>query len=168
MAPADDLQETVAHVAVRRLQDRYADIVTRRSWDELADIMHPEVKVTLDLAERALAFQGPEEVAHFVSRQLDHFDFFAFVVLNSVVEIRADMQKAASRLYMQEARQTIATGERSDIFGVYHDVMERSEDRGWLFTERHYRSLARTNPSDEATDMRVLGMNAMDLGELLA
>jgi hypothetical protein len=163
-----ELRETVAYVAIRRVEERYADIVTRRAWDDLTTILHPGVTIRLDLAGRSMAFHGPDELAGFVSRQLDHFDFFEFVLLNCVVEIDSDFRRAAARTYMQEARQTIATGERSDVFGVYHDVLELTEDRRWLITERHYRSFARTNPAGEETDMTVLGLKSIDLGDLLA
>lgn len=167
-AQADDLTQAIAWVAIRRVQERYADVVTRRAWDELSSLMHPEVTIRLDLADRSMSFEGPEEIATFISKQLDHFDFFEFVILNSVMEIRPDARRAASRTYIQEIRQRIITGERSEVFGVYHDVLERADEGGWLITERHYRSFARTNPPGEETDMTVLGLRPMDLRDLAA
>ncbi len=179
MNTADSLEETVAYVALRRVQNRYADIVTRRAWDELHEIMSPDVVVSIDLGDRTLEYRGVEELGSFISRQLEQFDFFEFVILNTVLKIDLSAGKAAARMYMQEARQTIATGRRSDTFGVYHDVFVNDSDRGWLLSHRRYRSYARTNtgadltdagePEAEGTaDLTVLGIKDIPLTDLLS
>ncbi|MEZ5166708.1 MAG: nuclear transport factor 2 family protein [Acidimicrobiales bacterium] len=150
MSPIDEedgsaaLDETIAYVALRRLQSRYADIVTRRAWPEFHEIMRPDCVVTVDLIDRAIDFNGPQAIGDFIGGQLEQFDFFEFVILNTVMEIDAAAGTAGARMYMQEARQNVADGQRSDTFGVYHDRFVRDADGRWWFARRHYRSYART------------------------
>lgn len=158
--------ETVAWVALRRLQNRYADIVTRRAWPELHDIMRPDCTVTVDLLDRRIEFAGPGEIGDFIGTQLEQFDFFEFVILNTVMEIDASAGTAAARMYIQEARQNRADGRRSDTFGVYHDAFDRDPDGRWWFRRRRYRSYARTDPAGADTDLTVFDLPAMDLGDL--
>ena len=162
------LAETVAYTAIRRTQDRYADIVTRRAWSELAEIIRPDCRITVDLLDRAIHFNGPIEIGNFISGQLAQFDFFEFVILNTVMKIDTDVGRAGARMYMQEARQDIATGRRFDTFGVYHDRFERDNKGCWWFARRHYRSYARTNPADHEQEMVVFEIPELDLSELAA
>ncbi|GJM39272.1 MAG: hypothetical protein DHS20C19_26390 [Acidimicrobiales bacterium] len=158
--------EAAAYTAVRRTQDRYADIVTRRAWPELDGIMRADCVVTVDLVDRAIDFRGPQAIGDFIAGQLEQFDFFEFVILNTVIEIDARAGRAGARMYMQEARQEIATGRRTDTYGVYHDRFERDEDGRWWFARRHYRSYARTNPAEDEADMVVFGLADFDLAAL--
>ncbi len=179
MNTADSLEETVAYVALRRVQNRYADIVTRRAWDELHDIMCADVVVSIDLGDRTLEYRGVEELGGFISKQLEQFDFFEFVILNTVLKIDFRAGRAAVRMYMQEARQTIETRQRSDTFGIYHDVFVDDPDRGWLLSHRRYRSYARTNTGADpahaggleaggSADLTVLGIHEISLTDLLS
>ena len=102
-----ELDETVAYVTLRRLQNRYADIVTRRAWPELAEIMRPDCVITVDLVDRAINFDGPTAIGDFIATQIEQFDFFEFVILNTVMEIDAEAGRATARMYIQEARQSV-------------------------------------------------------------
>ncbi len=159
--PASDgteLDETVAYVALRRLQNRYADIVTRRAWPELAEIMRPDCVIKVDLVDRAINFDGPSAIGDFIAAQIEQFDFFEFVILNTVMKIDAEAGRATARMYMQEARQSVESGERCDTFGVYHDHLERDNDGRWWFARRRYKSYARTNPSGAGADLTVFDL----------
>ncbi|MEM7139768.1 MAG: nuclear transport factor 2 family protein [Actinomycetota bacterium] len=162
----NDLAETAAYTAIRRTQNRYADIVTRRAWPELATIMRSDCRITVDLLDRAIDFHGPTEIGDFIGGQLEQFDFFEFVILNTVMEIDPDAGRAGARMYMQEARQEIATGRRADTFGVYHDRFERDDDGRWWFARRHYRSYARTNPAGSDDELTVFELPELDLDAL--
>ena len=160
------LAQTVDYVALRRLQNRYADIVTRRAWPELHEIMHPDCVVTVDLRDRAIDLDGPGPIGDFIGTQLEQFSFFEFVILNTVIDIDSESGTAAARMYMQEARQNVSDGRRSDIYGVYHDRFERDDDQRWWFARRLYRSYVRSNPAGSDTDLTVFDLPNIDLGEL--
>ncbi len=146
----DDIAEMVAYTKLRRLQNRYADIVTRRAWSELHEIMRDDCVITVNLVDDEIHFHGPQEIGDFIGAQLEQFDFFEFVVLNTVMDIDADRGVASARMYMQEARQNIGDGTRSDTFGVYHDRFERDDGGTWWFARRRYQSYARTNGGERA------------------
>ncbi len=160
------LSETIAYIALRRLQNRYADIITRRAWPELHEIMRPDCVVTVDLLDRAFDFDGPPAIGDFIGAQLEQFSFFEFVILNTVMEIDTDAGTATARMYMQEARQTVAEDRRSDTFGVYHDRLDRDTDGRWWFARRLYRSYARANPAGSDEDLTVFDLPDIDLGDL--
>ncbi len=110
--------ETVEYVAVRRVQDRYADIVTRRAWPELHDLMRPDCRLSLDLGDRTLGYDGPQAIGDFIGDQLEAFSFFEFVILNTVVEVDLDAGVARARMFMQELRQNVSDGRRTNAFGL--------------------------------------------------
>jgi len=158
-----NVQETIAYLALQRLQNRYADIVTRRSWPELQDLMRADCVVTVDVIDREVEFDGPQAIGDFIAKQLEQFDFFEFLILNTVMKIDADQGTATARMYIQEARQSVADGRRADVFGVYHDRFVRDEDGRWWFAERHYRSYARTNSAGSSRDLTVFELPQRDL-----
>ena len=124
--------------------------------------------MTVDVIDRALEFHGPEAVGEFIGGQLEQFDFFELVILNTVMQIDPGAGRAAARMYIQEARRSIDTGARSDTFGVYHDRFDRTGDGQWWFTRRHYRSYARTNPPGHDSDeMTVFPLAEISLRSLL-
>ena len=116
--------------------------------------------------DRRIEFGDPDEIGGFIGTQLEQFDFFEFVILNTVLEIDAAAGTAAARMYIQEARQNRSDGRRSDTFGVYHDSFDRDPDGRWWFRRRRYRSYARTDPTGADTDLTVFDLPAMDLGDL--
>lgn len=137
------LDEMVDFIAIQRVHAAYADIVTRRAWDELTTIMLPTCSLTLNLGDRTMSIDGPVAIGAFISEQLEQFSFFEFVILNSVVHIDDDGARAGARMYMQEARQNVTDGRRTDAFGVYHDRLERHDGKWWL-AKRIYGSYSRT------------------------
>lgn len=145
LSPAD---EALAYLAITRLQADYADVVTRRAFAELEAIFEPGCTVHLELVTMAaMDFTGPEEFGKFVGGSIDRFEFFEFVILNSVVRIQDDSH-ATGRMYMCELRQDAASGGWSNVFGVYHDTYRRDADGGWRFAARSYQSLARTGRAE--------------------
>jgi hypothetical protein len=166
-SPENELAEVIAYTALHRLQNRYADIVTRRAWPELHEIMRPDCVVTVNLVDHAIDFDGPAAIGDFIGTQLKQFDFFEFVILNTVMDIDAAGGTARARMYMQEARQNIDGGRRSDTYGVYHDRFERDGAGRWWFARRRYQSYARTNPGDiGAKDLTVFALPEIPLGDL--
>jgi len=144
----DPTQETIDYIAVRRLQDAYADVVSRRAWGELEDLFLPDVSVIVDVrADAPYVFNGPQEFATFVAKQVDRFEFFQFVILNSVLTLapEGDPDVATGRMHMSELRQHHADGRWTLIYGLYRDRYTRIDGR-WWFAERRYSSLARTQP----------------------
>jgi hypothetical protein len=140
-------QETVDYVAIRRLQAAYADKVTRRAWAELADIFLPGAQVVVDtMVGTPLVLDGPEGVGGFISGAIAHFDFFEFVILNTVIDIDGD--RASGRMYIWELRHD-PVGGRSNAYGLYRDDYQRVDGR-WWFAGRRYQSLARTLPAEVA------------------
>ncbi|MEM8708822.1 MAG: nuclear transport factor 2 family protein [Actinomycetota bacterium] len=162
----DAFDEIIAYVAICRLQDRYADIVTRRAWVELAEIMRPDCQITLDLLDRTLEIMGPHEIGDFIGTQIERFDFFQFVIVNRVIDVDPGTGRAGARMFIQEARQSVAEGRRCDTYGVYHDRFERGEDGQWRFARRRYQPVARPDPTDHGSDLTVYPLPTTPLDEL--
>jgi hypothetical protein len=137
------LAEALDYLDIRRLQNRYADIVTRRAWPELHEIMRPGCKLELDLGDNQMVFNGPQEIGDFIGEQLEAFEFFEFVILNTVIDVDVEAGVAGGRMYMQELRQNVSDGRRTNAYGVYHDRFER-HDGSWWLARRRYGSFSRT------------------------
>ena len=138
-------EDTAAYVAITRLQAAYADVVTRRAWSELDALFVPDAAIHIDTVTRAATeLQGPQALGEFVNSALTRFDFFEFVILNTVVDV-IDEQSARGRVYIEEIRHEHQRDVWSHAFGLYTDTYARSSGR-WRFAERRYRSLARKHP----------------------
>ena len=160
------LAETVEYVAIRRLQNAYADIVTRQAWTELADVMHPDCELALDLGDRSMTIEGPDAIGAFIGTQLEQFSFFEFVILNTVIDVGPTGSTATARMYMQELRQNVSDGRRTNAFGVYHDKMVRNAEGDWRFLTRRYGSYSRTDavgPENEQVvfDLPVIALDSI-------
>ena len=167
--PGDpDLAEALAYVELQRLESRYADVVTRRAWGELADIVRADCPIVVDVRHKTFEFTGPTEYGEFIDRQIERFSLFEFVLLNSVYRIDTSRGIAAARVYLQEVRQNVSDGRRTDAYGVYHDRLERGDSGRWWFTRRHYRSFARTAEPRVDTDYNVFDVPFIDLEDLLS
>ena len=148
MTPPPPEQDALAYLAITRLQAAYADVVTRRAWPELFALFTPDAPVHVDtVTAPVIEIIGPEALGTFIGKAIERFEFFEFVILNTVVTID-EPSSARGRLYMVELRQDAATGHWSNAFGVYHDDYRRGGDGRWRFAERQYQSLARTGRGD--------------------
>ncbi len=154
-----DQDEMADFIAIQRLQASYADIVTRREWSELEQIFLPDATVTIDVLEGTpFVLRTPGGIGEFIDTSIERFEFFEFVILNSVIEFGPPGSgQATARMYMAELRQAREGGRRSTAFGLYRDTyVKRSDD--WLIAERNYRSAARTS----ARELDVFGFAAGD------
>ena len=141
--------EALSYLAITRLYAAYADVVTRRSWLELDALFLPDAPIHIDrVSAPMIEMTGPTAFGEFVAPSIEPFEFFEFVILNTVVHVGTG-GTARGRLYMVELRQDRATGEWSNAFGVYHDAFAKVDDQ-WRFAERHYQSLARKIGTDRA------------------
>jgi hypothetical protein len=138
-----------AYIAVTRLYAAYADAVTRRAWTELDALFAPDAPIHIDRVNaEPIELTGPVDFARFVAASIERFEFFEFVILNTVVRVLGE-GAARGRLYMVELRQDRESGEWSHAFGVYHDALA-AVDGTWRFAERHYQSLARRTGGQRA------------------
>jgi hypothetical protein len=139
------LHDTVDHLAINRLQAGYADLVTRRDWSALHDLFLPGATVVIDTVTRpAFECVGPGALGDFIGAAVERFDFFEFVVLNSLVTLRADgdPDAARARIFMCEQRRAVADQSWTTAYGLYQDTYRRVDGRWWV-ASRDYRSLAR-------------------------
>ncbi|HEY3832567.1 MAG TPA: nuclear transport factor 2 family protein [Acidimicrobiia bacterium] len=146
--PGEALDDTRDYVAITRLQAAYADVVNRRAWAELVDLFEATAMIRVDtVTAEAREFSGPLPLGEFIGGAIERFDFFEFVILNTVVAVGdgVDATVATGRVFMCEIRRDHASEEFSIAFGVYHDRYRRGAD-GWRFARRDYQSLARTDP----------------------
>ena len=160
--------EARAYLELQRVQSRYADVVTRRAWDELADFVRADCPIVVDVRHTQFQLTGPTEYGQFIARQIERFSFFQFVLLNTVLRIDNERGVAAARVYMQEIRQNVSDGRRTDAYGVYHDRLERADGGRWWYGWRHYRSLARTAEPRGDTDLDVFDLPTIALTDILA
>ena len=138
--------ETDDYIAIRRVQSAYADIVTRRAWPELATIFLPDADVEIDTMKGdPLRLVGPDAVGAFIGGAISGFDFFEFVVLNTVIDVGVggDPDTATTRMYMNELRRDAESGRFTLVYGLYQDRMRRVAGK-WWFAQRRYQTLART------------------------
>jgi hypothetical protein len=154
-----DHNEMADYVAIQRLQASYADIVTRRQWSELEQVFVPDATVTIDMLQGApFVLETPTGIGEFIGTSIERFEFFEFVILNSVIEFGPPGGgQATARMYMAELRQDREGGRRSTAFGLYRDTyVKRGVD--WLIAARKYRSAARTS----AREFDVFGFDPDD------
>ena len=157
-AAADDTRD---YIAITRLQAAYADVVNRRAWPELVDLFATDAVIRVDTVTAvAREMDGPVALGEFIGGAIERFDFFEFVILNTVVAVGdgGDPSVATGRVFMCEIRRDHASEAFSIAFGVYHDRYQRAGEaplgarageRGWgrwRFARRDYQSLARTEP----------------------
>lgn len=159
------LAEALDYIDIRRLQNRYADIVTRRAWSELHEIMRPGCRLELNLGDNTMAFDGPGAIGDFISEQLTQFEFFEFVILNTVIDVDVEAGVAGGRMYMQELRQNVSDGRRTNAYGVYHDRFERHDGVWWL-AHRRYGSFSRTIAQGPENEQAVFPLPVFDLHDL--
>jgi hypothetical protein len=144
----------IDYIAIRRVQSAYADIVSRRAWPELATIFLPDTEVEIDkMSGEPLRLVGPTAVGEFIGGAIAGFDFFQFVVLNTVIDIGrdggqdvgsdGDPDVATTRMYMNELRREAESGRFTVVYGLYQDRMRRVGGR-WWFAQRKYQTLARS------------------------
>ncbi|MEY2447614.1 MAG: hypothetical protein QOH79_1090 [Acidimicrobiaceae bacterium] len=139
------MTETDDVVSLWRLQAQYADIVTRRAWPELREVFLPDTRVEVDTVTNPLrTFIGPDAFGDFVGAAIERFDHFAFVILNTVVDITSDTQ-ASGRIFMCEIRHDRELDTWPIAHGCYEDSYSRVDGR-WWFAQRNYRSMARMGP----------------------
>ena len=147
--------EAVDYIGIRRLQSSYADIVTRRAWDEFETIFLPDARIVVDRqAGEPHRLDGAPALAEFISKAIGHMDFFQFVVLNTIVDIRDE--EAAGRMYMCEIRHDSRAGHTMS-YGLYKDKY-RKIDGKWWFADRLYRVMGRS----QTTDYNVFAMSEAD------
>lgn len=140
-------------VAIWRLQSRYADVITRRAWPELTQLFRPDTTIHIDtVTADPRTIVGPEAFASSVSAAIERFDHFAFVILNTVVDLGPGPHTARGRIFMCEIRHDSLTDTWPTAHGVYQDRYVKVDGR-WWFEERHYRSMARQGP-----DATILGL----------
>ena len=154
-----DQTQMADFTAIQRLQASYADIVTRRAWGELNQIFLADVTLRLDKRDGTpLLLSTPEAIGDFIRTSIEQFDFFEFVILNSVVELESpDPGRATARMYMAELRHQRDSGRRSTAFGLYRDTYIKQGEE-WWFEARSYRSAARTG----ASELDVFGFDVDD------
>lgn len=140
------MDDALDYLAIARLQAAYGDAVTRRAWDEVRSMFTPDCVLRLDLRSGAAKqFAGVEAIAAFLAASLERFEFFAFTLLNSVVDVDAGCVEATARLYIRELRQERDGHRWSTAVGLYRDAYRKDAGR-WRFAARGYSSLARTSP----------------------
>ena len=149
-----ELDLTIAHVGVARLQALYGDVVTRQEWSELSELFTPDCVVRLELKTSTLDITGPEELGRFIGGSLAQFEFFTFTIVNSVIDIAPGCTEATSRMYIRELRQGRDDHRWTTALGLYRDTYAKVDGR-WWFTSRLYSSLARgtTGESLEVFDV---------------
>lgn len=136
---SDDL---LAEVAIGRLQRAYADAVTRKAWTELTSLATADCRFLFETAAGELIeVVGGEAFGAFSAKTLDRFAFFEYVPLNFVVEVDP-AGTARGRSYGFEIGEDPETGQIVTFYGLYHDDYALV-DGTWLFTCRHYQTLAR-------------------------
>ena len=142
-------EPSLAYLAIIRLQAAYADVVTRRAWAELEPLFVPGAPIHVDtVSAPVIELEGAKGLGEFVAGAIEQFEFFEFVILNTVVDVKS-ATTARGRLYMVELRQDVHSGTWSNAFGVYHDDYVVHDGR-WRFAERSYQSLARKIGAERA------------------
>jgi len=137
----DDLLDAFA---ITRLQAAYGDAVTRQAWEEFVPMFLPECPIRLDLGGGSVVEKiGPEAIGSMIASAIERFEFFAFTIQNSVVDVAPGGVDARGRLYICELRQERDGHRWTTAYGLYRDTYRKVDDT-WRFATRDYSSLART------------------------
>jgi hypothetical protein len=132
--------ETKAYIAITRLVRAYADIGVRRAWDEVLSLAAPRARFSFHTKTGVVEFEA-ETFAEQGARMSGIFSFAAAYPVNFVIAVGAD-GTARGRSYLFEVAEDRETGERIEVYGVYHDEYVVHGGK-WLFSAREYRPLAR-------------------------
>jgi len=150
--PISEMDETIAYVAITRLQGEYGDAVSRRAWDEFPAMFAFDCPLRLDLRGTVLEHVGGDDIARFIAGSIERFEFFAFTIVNTVVKIAPDGLTATGRLYMRELRFGRDDRRWTSAYGLYRDQYVRVDGR-WRFAARDYASLARDRVDGEGMEV---------------
>ena len=157
------MDDAADYLEITRLQAAYGDAVTRQAWSELTPMFLPDCPIRLDLhTGEVIEKIGPAEIGALIASSIERFEFFAFTLQNSVVDVAPDGLAASGRLYIQELRQERATHRWTTALGLYRDTYRKVDGR-WRFATRDYASLARTSTNDGTMD--VFAIPGMDSGD---
>ncbi len=147
------MDDVADYLAITRLQAAYGDAVTRQAWDELTSMFLPDCPIRLDLhTGEVIEKIGPAAIGALIASSIERFEFFAFTLQNSVIDVGIDGATASGRLYIQELRQERATHRWTTALGLYRDTYRKGDGR-WRFATRDYTSLARTAANDGTMDV---------------
>jgi hypothetical protein len=148
-----ETSEALDYLAISRLQAAYGDAVTRQAWHELVPMFLPDGPVRLDLQNGVIIEKtGPEEIGAFIATSIQRFDFFAFTIVNTVVEMAPDGRHATGRLYIRELRREHENRRWTTAYGLYRDSYLKTNGL-WRFETRRYSTLARTAAEGEGMDV---------------
>jgi hypothetical protein len=147
------VDDALDYLAITRLQAAYGDAVTRRAWAELLPMFVAGCPVRFDLRTGTVIEKaGAEDIGGFIAASIERFEFFAFTLLNAVVDVAADGERATGRLYIRELRQERDSHQWSTAYGLYRDTYRKVDGR-WRFASRDYSSLARTAAGGDGMDV---------------
>jgi hypothetical protein len=134
--------DALAYLAIERLQRAYADIATRRAWPELASLVIPDARFSFDTrSSRVIEVTGAAALGAFGARSTEHFAFYQYIPLNTVVTI-GTAGTARGRSYSLEVGEVRGTREWVEFYGFYHDDYA-CLDGAWRFARRRYQTLGR-------------------------
>jgi hypothetical protein len=147
--------DTLAYLAIMRLQRAYADIATRHAWQEVTSIATPDAQFTFDTHSGTLfEVEGAAEFGEFGVRMTQGFSFYEYIPLNFVVTFESD-HNARGRSYSLEVTENRETGDWTEFYGVYQDEYAVFEG-SWRFARRRYQTYGRrTNARLEAFPLDV-------------
>jgi hypothetical protein len=135
-------EDTVAYIAIQRLQRAYADVSTRHAWDEVASLATPDARFSFDTyTGKTFEIDGPVAFAEFGAKMTGTFSFYEYIPLNFVVDIHPD-GTAQGHTYSLEVSEDRESGDWVDVYGVYSDQYAIFEG-SWRFSRRHYRTYGR-------------------------
>ncbi len=141
------IEEMAGHLGIQRLLAAFADAMNRRAWHELSALFLADAKIELTPWKRPpIVVTGPEALGRFIHEATERFGYFQFVLLNSRIELALDTDSAQGRNFICEYRRDKASGDWTQVFGVYHDRFRRIAGR-WWFAHRTFHPLA-SNGSD--------------------
>jgi hypothetical protein len=135
-------EQILAEIEIARLQRAYGDCSTREAWTELAALVTPECRFLFDTSSGdVFELVGPGQFTAFAAKTAEQFDLWVYDPLSFVVDIDPD-GTARGRTYSFEIEQDRESGIVISSYGLYLDEYARI-DGTWLWSQRHYRNLAR-------------------------
>ncbi len=132
--------DSVAYLAITRLQRRYADVATRRAWTEMADLARDDARFSFELVTgQSLEFVGPAALAEFGAQATAQFSFYEYIPLNTVVTVTSDTT-ATGTFYSLEIGVDATSAVWTEFYGRYEDVYAMDAGR-WWFARRAFQVL---------------------------
>jgi uncharacterized protein (TIGR02246 family) len=140
MSTRNVTENTLAHLAIRDLLDRYTDALNRRDWGALQTLFTADGVWDAggpEMGAQAFRFETAAACAAGIAGLVSPAELCVQSNHAVVIEVRGD--SASARTTVNELVLLPGAPGLMTIWGTYHDDLRREADGEWRFRERRFR-----------------------------